>query len=78
VERLRLVFAPPRLRRTHVLIVIANRIRHPFFIRFLQWEAWPSRNAEYDGEQNQAVEGSRDDEGQPHAEIIDLQGCEYV
>lgn len=57
---------------SRVFVIRPNGVRHPFFIGFLQRETRTTCIAEDNGEKNQSMERSRDDEREPHPEVIDL------
>ena len=59
-------------RRSRVFIISPDSVRHPLFVGLLQREARTTCIAEDNGEKNQSMERSRDDEREPHPEVIDL------
>jgi hypothetical protein len=63
-------------RDLRIFIIIPNGVGHPLFIRLLMKEPRSSSNAEHHRKQDQAVKGTRDDQRQPHAEVVRL--CKHV
>ena len=59
-------------RRSRVFIISPDSVQHPLFVGLLQREARTTCIAEDNGEKNQSMERSRDDEREPHPEVIDL------
>lgn len=55
-----------------ILVVVANSMGHPFLIGFLLRKPRPASQAENDGEKDQSMQGARDYEREPHAEVVDL------
>ena len=45
----------------------------PFLIRIFQAIPRPARVAERDREEDEAMKGTGEDEGEPHSEIVDLE-----
>jgi len=55
-----------------ILKIVPDGIRHPFLISFLLSKPWSSSKAKDDRQKYQTMQGSRDDESKPHAEVVYL------
>ena len=60
-----------------VLVVVANSMGHPLLVSFLLRESRSTCQAENDGEKHQSVQCPRNDEAEPHAEVVYL-GDDHV
>ena len=55
-----------------ILVVISNRVSHPLLVCFLLRETGTSSDTEDDRKEHKSVKCPGDDQGQPHAEVVDL------
>ena len=61
-----------RLNDLRILVVISNRVSHPLLVCFLLRETGTSSDTEDDRKEHKSVKCPGDDQGQPHAEVVDL------
>lgn len=54
-----------------ILIVIPYSYSHPLFIRPRR-KTWSASKAEHDGKEDKTMQCTRDDQCEPHAEVVDL------
>ena len=57
---------------SRILVIVTNGMRHPLFVSFFGRETRSSGEAENDWKEHKAVQGSRNDERNPHPEVVDL------
>ena len=60
---------------SRILVIVTNGMRHPLFVSFFGRETRSSGEAENDWKEHKAVQGSRNDERNPHPEVVDLQAA---
>lgn len=58
---------------SRILVIVSDSMRHPLFVGFLQWESGAARQTQDDRQENKAMKSTRDDESDPHPEVVDLQ-----
>ena len=55
-----------------MVVIVSNCMRHPLFVSFLQWEPWTASYAQDNRQEDQPMQSARNDEGEPHAEVVNL------